>query len=85
MGRTLGKPIIDKWRKAANIFSTYHLCSVIPVEEVAVLASSLYTLSIAEVRLAATGLTSVHGLYNIENPKQVASIASVYDLSTAVT
>lgn len=72
-------------RKEANIFSTYNLCSSVPVEELIVTLTSVFTLSIVEVRLVATGLTSVYILYNFENPKQIASPTSTYNLSTAVT
>lgn len=74
-----------EYKKDANIFSAYNLCSSIPFEELVVTLTSVATLSIAEVRLTATGLTSVYTVSSLGVPKQIASLTSAYDLSTAVT
>lgn len=52
----------SEYRKDANIFSTYNLCSSVPVEELVATLTSFATLSVSEVRLIATGLTSVYEL-----------------------
>lgn len=76
----------SEYRKTANIFSAYNLCSSVPVEELTVTLTSSAVLSIAEVRLAATGLTSIYDIFTyLATVNIIASPTSVYSLSTAVT
>ena len=62
MGRTLAKVIIDEWRKAVNIFSTYNLCSTIPFEELTAQPTSAYFLCIAQKEYLTVSPTSVYTL-----------------------
>ena len=72
-------------RKEANIFSDYSLCASVPVEKLVVQPTSLYTLSIAEIRLIASPSSAVKYLGSILNPQLVVSPTSAYSLSTAPT
>lgn len=76
---------LPEYRKNVNIFSAYNLCSSVSHEHLVAVVGSTYTVSVMVVELVASLSDAVIGLYLIENPKLVALLASVYDLSTAVT
>lgn len=72
-------------RRDASIFSTYSLCSSIPFREITVNLASAVVLSIAEVKITATGLTSIHTLSISDLKMSASQLASTYSLETNPT
>lgn len=72
-------------REYANIFSEYNLCSSVPVEELIASLTSISTLSISDVRIIASPPIAGVNLCTLNREVLIPTLASVYNLSTAVT
>lgn len=71
--------------KDANIFSTYSLCSSVPIEVMTAALASAYVVSLLVEELVASPGIAVPYLATVLNPTPVAALASAYSLATAVT
>jgi hypothetical protein len=75
----------SEYKKEANIFSDYNLCSSVPFEKLVATLTSLATLSISEVRLVVSPSSTITMLTYQSTLKLYSSPTSAYSLSTSVT
>lgn len=71
--------------KEPKLEGPYNLCSSIPFEELTAAVASAYELSLLVAELTVSLGMGTPYLVTVLNPDEVSSLASAYDLSTAVT